>query len=86
MASSPTDTAFGLSVARRSPAMPDIERIAAGSRRRHPSPSEPILAMVRAMSDWTPLREHLCEYIAAQLDHLILHDPDLQARHFCQLE
>ena len=85
MASSPTDTAFSLSVARRSPAMPDIERIAARSH-RHAARANLSLAMVRAMSDWTPLREHLCEHIAAQLDHLILHDPDLRARHFCHFE
>jgi hypothetical protein len=31
------------------------------------------------MADWLPLREHLRRTIAAQLDHAVLHDPELHA-------
>jgi hypothetical protein len=30
--------------------------------------------------DWQPLRDHLREYMAQQLDERILHDPDPEAR------
>jgi hypothetical protein len=32
------------------------------------------------MSDWTPLRDHLRESMAEQLDDKILHDPDPACR------